>query len=86
MGIYPNYKSIKGIKILDWNNGVTIYEYESKSILNNEDIIKAQNIYNSLPNKEGIEIKVYLSVWTTYGLNSTPFYEWYPIESFEELK
>ena len=65
MGIYPNYKSIKGIKILDWNNGVTIYEYGLESILNNEEIIKAQNIYNNLPNKEGIEIRVYV----LYGLH-----------------
>ena len=92
MGIYPDYKNKKGIMIRDLNNGVIVYKYikenflDNKDILNNEEIVKAQNIYNDLPNKEDIEIRVYVSVWTTYDTNSTPFYEWMPIDSFKELE
>jgi len=85
MGIYPNYKSIKGICITNKNNDKIIYEYNSNNILTKEDILQAKDLYDSLDNKKDISIQIFVTISSTYDINSVPFYDWYPINSFNIL-
>lgn len=76
MGIYPNLSSIKAIRILNSGDGTVIYE----NIIDDENPMQtAKKIYNDLPDKHNLVVKVLVSISSTHELNSKPFYDWIPI-------
>jgi hypothetical protein len=73
MGIYPDLSSIKAIRILNSSDGTVIYE----NIIDDENPMQTvKKIYNDLPNKHDVVVKVLVSISSTHELNSKPFYDW----------